>query len=326
MKFHLPEQPTWKIKDSSKLDTFERCNRQFFFQYVLGWRLAQPNHDLYFGESWHIAREQQLIHGYENYLGAYEAFEEHYRKEFPIETDDLYRPKDPFAVLCALEKFANERSRDLIDNKLILTETSGTVPISSDGRILYYRMDSVLKNIETNRYFSWDHKSRKGNFGRQWADAFQLSIQNGTYTHCMYCMYPIEEVLGVEFCGTSFTYLSRGSAQRPAGYHIDFMRVPAFKPPDQMNAWLWTVNDLYSNLEREMDRLMSCEDGDAVMMAFPMNDTSCTEYWGCVYHDYCISWGNPLQRCDEPPLGFKLEFWDPSEKPTTHKKDLEWTT
>lgn len=60
------------------------------------------------------------------------------------------------------------------------------------------------------------------------------------------------------------------------------------------------------------------------MMAFPMNDTSCTDFFGCPYHDYCMSWQNPLQRCGEPPLGFREEFWDPSAMETTHKKDLEW--
>jgi hypothetical protein len=296
----------------------------FFFEYILGWRTDTPQHDLHFGQCWHLAREYQLIHGYDTFYEAFELFEREYRKEFDEETDELYRPKDAFAVLVALEKFAAERKSDLVENELLLTETSGTVPINARGRVLYYRMDSVLRNHETGKIFSWDHKSKKGSFNRQWADKFQLSIQNGTYTHCMYCMYPIDQVLGVEFCGTSFEYLKRASSARSAGYHVNFLRVPSFKPPDQMNAWLWTVNELYSEYERELDRLMHCKESDPVMMAFPMNDTSCTNFWGCKYHDYCISWQNPLQRCDEPPLGFREEHWDPSAMETTHKKDLEW--
>jgi hypothetical protein len=325
MTFPLKEKPTWNIKDSSKLETFERCNRKFFYEYVLGWRLDNPAHDLYFGQCWHLAREYQLLYGYDKILEAYDLFETEYRKEFPPETDELYRPKDPFAVLTALTKFDRDRSRDLEDNELLLTETSGTVPISSKGKKLYYRMDSILRSRETGKVFSWDHKSKKGSFNRQWSEKFQLSIQNGTYTHCMYCMYPIEEVLGVEFCGTAFEYLSRGSKARPAGYHINFLRVPAFKPPDQMNSWLWTVNDLYDEIDREMDRLFHCREEDPVMMAFRMNDTTCTEFFGCPYHDFCMSWQNPLQRCEQPPLGYREEHWDPSAMETTNKKDLEWT-
>jgi hypothetical protein len=317
-------KPTWSIVDSSKLDCFQRCRRMFFYQYILGWRPDLPNHDLWFGEAWHKAREFQLLNGYSRYLEAYEVFEDYYRKEFPEETDELYMPKTPMAALTALEKFAYERERDLIDNEVLLTETSGTVPIDPQGRVLHYRMDSILRRREDYRIFSWDHKSKKKTFNRQWSETFQLSIQNGTYTHCMYCMYPIDEVLGVEFCGTAFDYLVRGSRLRPQGYNIEFLRVPAFKPPDQMNAWLWTVNNLYDELEYEMERLANCRESDKILMAFPMNDTSCSDFFGCAYHDYCISWQNPLQRAHEPPLGFKEEHWNPAEMETRNKRNLKW--
>ena len=319
----MKEHPTWQIIDSSKLDTFQRCRRMFFFEYILGWRLDAPQHDLYFGECWHMAREYQLLHGYDKVFEAYDVFEKHYRKEFPPDTDELYCPKDPFAVLVALEKFNSERASDLEENEVLFTETSGTVVIDQSGRKLHYRMDSVMRRKEDGKIFSWDHKSKKKAFNRQWSDKFQLSLQNGTYTHCLYCMYPIEQVLGIEFCGTAFEHLKRRSKARDAGYHINFLRVPSFKPPDQMNVWLWTVNDLYDELEHEMNRLAECSEDDSVMMAFPMNDTSCTDFWGCKYHDYCISWQNPLQRSHQPPLGFREEFWDPSAMETTYKKDLD---
>lgn len=324
MTFPLQSHPTWSIIDSSKLDTFQECKRKFFYEYILGWRPDIPPHDLHFGQAWHEAREYQLIHGYDKVEEAHQAFLTYYRTEFPPNTDFLFVPKTPEAVQVALQKFADERMDDLSLNELLLTETSGTVPINHNGDKLHYRIDSILRN-SSGQIFSWDHKSKKNAFNRQWADKFQLSIQNGTYTHCLYCLYDIPDVLGIEFCGTSFEYLKRGSKARAQGYHINFQRVPSFKPPDQMNAWLWTVNDLYSDLMREMDRLHHCSVNDQVMMAFPMVTTSCTNYFGCRYHDYCISWQNPLRRCEEPPLGFKLEYWNPSEMETTNKRDLEWT-
>jgi len=320
--YPIAEHPTWAIRDSSKLDVYLECPRKYFFEHILGWRIDKPAHDLYFGESWHKAREHQLIHGYGDVKGAYLAFIKHYRKEFDQETDELYQPKDPMAVGEALLKFANERGSDLVENELIQTETSGSVPVDED-RILYYRMDSVLRRKEDGKVFSWDHKSAK-KFSRQWSEKFYLSIQNGTYTHCLYCMYPIEDVIGVEFCGTCFEFLKRGSANRGPGYHINFQRVPAFKSPDQMNVWLWNVNQYLDDIDRDENRLSHCKEGDQVLMAFQQNPTSCTNYWGCVYHDYCMSWSNPLQRCDQPPLGFKIEFWDPSTMETTNKMNLEW--
>lgn len=314
--------PTWAIRDSSKLSDFCECPRKYFFTHILGWQLDQPKHDLYFGESWHKAREYQLIHGYSDIQGAHNAFLEYYRLEFDEESDEMYRPKDPNAVLLALMRYNEEWQSDLTENKVLLTETSGSVPVD-DHRVLYYRMDSVMERREDSKIFSWDHKSTK-KFNRQWNEQFYLSIQNGTYTHCMYCMYPIEQVLGVEFCGTSFEYLKRASKERSVGYHVNFQRVPAFKTPDQMNVWLWLVNDKLDDIDRETDRLMHCKEGDAVLMAFPMNPKFCTNYWGCPFHDYCISWPNPLQKCGEPPLGFRVKFWNPMEIETTNKMNLEW--
>lgn len=319
----LKERKEWNIRDSSKLTDYITCPRMYFYTHILGWRLDKPNHDLHFGECWHRAREHQLLHGYDDIQGAYNAFITHYRTEFDVETDEMFLPKDPANVLHALMKFADERSNDLLDNELLYTEISGTVPIA-ENRFLHYRMDSVLRNKENNKIFSWDHKSTKKAFWSTWADQFHLGIQNGTYTHCLYCMYPAEKVIGIEFCGTCFVHLKRKSKLRDAGYHVEFQRVPAFRSQDQMNVWLWTVNSICDDLDKDMERLSYCTKNDKVLMAFPMNPTNCTKYRGCVFHDYCLSLGNPLQRCDEPPLGFKVEFWDPSSIETTNKKDLEW--
>lgn len=320
----LKPHPTWTIVDSSKLSTFSDCNRRYFYEYILGWRPDRPEHALHFGNAWHLAREHQLLHGYEDVQGAYFKFLDFYRERFPESTDDMFRPKDPTAVMLALTKFADERKNDLVENNLLYTEISGTVPIDHK-RVLHYRMDSVLENSD-GKIFSWDHKSatEKSMNYPWWANNFFLSFQNGTYTHCLYCMYPIEKVLGVEFCGTSFHYLPKGGRARAQGYHIGFKRVPAWKTPNQMNAWLWTVNDLYDKLEIEMDKLSRCTDSDDILMAFAMNPNSCSKYFGCPYHDYCMSWDNPLRQCYEPPLGFKEEFWNPAEIETTNKKNLEW--
>jgi len=319
----IEPNPAWEVLDSSKLSDYLTCPRKFFYTHVLGWRPDTSAHDLYFGECWHIAREYMLLNGYEDISGAYSAFISKYREMFDVETDDLYRPKDPVAVAMAIRQFADEKPRDLIDNEVLFTEISGTVPIDFKGRRLHYRMDSVLRRKEDGKIFSWDHKSTK-RFSTTWSNQFFLSIQNGTYTHCLYCLHPINQVLGIEFCGTCFEYLKRGSKARDAGYHITLQRVPAFKTPDQMNAWLWTVNNLYDDVTRDFDRLSNCTEDDAVLMAFQMNPESCGKYWGCIFHDFCISWPNPLQRAAEPPLGFREEFWDPRNMKTTNKMDLEW--
>jgi hypothetical protein len=290
-----------------------------------------PAQDLHFGEAYHKAREHQLLHGYDDVAGAFEAFNNCYRLYFTPEDDALYLPKTPTAVLNALIKFRDEKYADLVDNEVVtldgvkMTEISGTVPVD-EKRVLHYRMDNIMRRLSDDMFFSWDHKTTTENYilGRQWADQFYLSLQNGTYTHCLYCMFPIDKVLGIEFCGSGFTHLSRGSANRPAGYYVTLRRVPAFKTPEQMNAWLWTVNNLLDEIERDMDALFHCKEDDSVLMSFPMNGTSCTDYLGCMFNDYCLSWPNPLRSCYEPPLGFKTEFWNPEEKKASVIKPLKW--
>jgi hypothetical protein len=328
----IPEHPSWKILDSTKLDTYDRCPRLFFYQYLLGWKLDQPAHDLHFGESWHMAREYQLINGYSEIDGAFQSFIQHYRLEFPEESDALCRPKNPEGVRHALANFAVSYSRDLMDNELLrnpetnepFTEISGTVPIS-DTRFLHFRMDSILRNLQSGKIFSWDHKSSSTYIKYDmWDMQFPLSIQNGTYTHCLYCLFPIDKVLGVEFCGCGFEYLSRGSAQRPPGCYSILKRYPAYKTPQQMNVWLWEVNNLWEQIENDLDRLSQCNDSDSVLQCFPRRPSSCTKYRGCEFHPYCISWDNPLRRCQEPPIGFKQEFWNPAEKDSRNKMQLSW--
>ena len=91
-----------------------------------------------------------------------------------------------------------------------------------------------------------------------------------------------------------------------------------------MHQWLWTVNDIWSDLEYELERLADCSAGDAILAAFPIDPTSCTKYRGCPYHDFCINWANPLQQLGQVPLGYKVDFWDPLEKESKHRMELEW--
>ena len=121
---------------------------------------------------------------------------------------------------------------------------------------------------------------------------------------------------GVEVNGAAFRALKSGPK-------VEFERVACWWTPAQMHQWLWTVNDIWSDLEYELERLSGCSDSDPILAAFPIDPTSCTKYRGCPYHDFCLAWANPLQRCDEPPMGYEVQFWNPHDRPKTHILDVK---
>jgi hypothetical protein len=131
-----------------------------------------------------------------------------------------------------------------------------------------------------------------------------LDVQPGTYTHALYCLYPAEQVWGVEINALFFKKTM-----------LEFMRIPVRKTQAVMQVWLNIVSDAISRYMRSLDDLMYQEtESDDTMKSFPLNPRSCTKYYGCAYHDFCLSWPNPLQRIYELPQGFRIEHWDPRNK------------
>ncbi len=103
----LTLDPTWNLQDSSKIQEYITCPRSYFFRYVLGWQLAQPNIHLEFGVAIHKAMEvfsldsqincTTICKSYNelNYLDAVIEFGSHYRKFFPSDMDLVNSPKNP---------------------------------------------------------------------------------------------------------------------------------------------------------------------------------------------------------------------------------------
>ena len=257
-----------------------------------------------------MAMEHLLINGYspDSLADAYDKLLKCYREEFPEETDELYSPKTPSRAMTALLEYADKYRHDLDELEVLYTEISGSVPIGKD-LVMYFKTDSILKG--KRGYKSFEHKTKGGSLTSLWGLQWLLSIQVGTYSHVLYCLYPEDEVDGVTINGAGFLKTK-----------FDLQRFPVRKTRTQMQVYLDTVAYWHSQIKSEMGILSYCKDSDDVLNAFPLNPASCDRYFGCPFLDYCQAWANPLRECDEPPMGFKVEFWDPRKKPATHKMDL----
>jgi len=168
-------------------------------------------------------------------------------------------------------------------------------------------MDSILER-EDGMIQSMEHKTGS-TLSRQWEDQWSLAMQTGVYNHVLYCLYPREKVWGIEINGTFFQKKEN-----------KFKRVPSRRSIEMMNTWYWNTIQLMDSLEREHEKLNECKEGDNVMKAFPQNTTNCTKYFGCKYHDFCMSWANPLQHIYEVPFGMKIEYWNPADEESSAKK------
>lgn len=297
---------SWAIKDATKLNSYMECPRAYFYEYILGWRSEEPNIHLEFGKAWHYAMEYLLLHGYDNLsiINAYGLFLHHYRKFFSDVMDITNAPKDPGNAMKALVQYTQEYKND--KDVPIYTEIAGTVPLT-EKHLLHFRMDSILRR-EDGMVQSREHKTGS-TLGRVWEDQWSLAMQTGVYNHVLYCLYPREEVWGVEINGVFFQKKEN-----------KFKRIPSRRTTKMMNVWFWNTINLMDDLQRDHERLEECRVEDNVMKAFPQNTTNCTKYFGCRYHDFCRSWENPLQHVYDVPFGFKIEYWNPADEESTAKK------
>ncbi len=297
----IKEHPTWAIIDSSKLQEYQACPRKFFFRYILGWDLEITSHHLVFGESWHQAMEHILIHGYvpEVLVQAANIAEVYYRQHFSASSDGERGAKVPGNIPISLAYYAQNYAFDKFE--VLYTEIRGVVPVSED-RVLYFRMDSIMRDpMHQNLIISLEHKTagRKDAFSK-----YTTNIQSGTYNHVLYSSFEKGEVYGVIINGVVF-YIKNDPLM---------MRLPARRNEDSMAEWLWSVNQLMDRLDWDMEELNESSEDEQVMCAFAKNTEFCHQYGECKYYDFCHVWSNPIQYIGQPPFGFKEVWWDPSER------------
>ena len=299
----IKPHPTHSMYDSSKIQEFLSCPRKYFYRYILGWEIDQPNVHLVFGEGWHRAMEVLLHEGYttEAIQHAFEKFNNHYREHFTQIEDASNFPKSPESVVPALVDYITKYADDLTKYEVMYTEIAGTVPVS-DSRVLHFRLDSVLKGDKG--IFSREHKTGS-RLGATWTGQWDIKVQMGTYLHVLYSMYNPDEVVGLEINGVIF-YKSRSN---------EYIRYNVRTSGNMMKAWLWEVNHFLDMRDWNLQELEASKVSDDVMAAFPRNPESCTKYMRlCKFHDFCTAWANPLQRCDQCPFDFKVEYWNPAER------------
>jgi hypothetical protein len=317
----IPQHETLNIIDSSKINDFIKCRRYFMYRYLFGWQPMTSSNHLIFGSAWHLAMEHLLTHDYssKSLNEAYQLFLAEYRKTFAADTDEMFEPKTPDNAFVVLVKYAEKFKHDLELFNVLYTEIAGSVTIGENAQV-HFRLDSIIQDKKTGKISSLEHKTGSSTYN--WLEQWMLSIQIGTYTHVLNCLFPDRPIEAV-FMNCSI--FGRGkkawaelnqtmqTTQKTIPY--DFIREPIKKTRDQMQVWLETINYYYDEIQLEK-KLIFDENAEheQTLKCFPLNPLSCLSYGRiCEYRDFCTAWANPLKRFnpDEPPLGFRTEFWNP---------------
>ena len=288
------------IIDSSKIQTYQTCPRQFMFEHILGWRFDRSRHDLIFGQAWHLAMEQMLKDyaedkKYKKVEAAYAKFEELYRKYYTTETDMDLAPKNPGTALAMLHEYARTYSYDNFG--VVHTEASGLTPISNE-RFVSFRLDAVIDLGKDKGLAILEHKTTKylsSTWQEQWPNKFQINL----YSHA----------LEVQFNEPVYGIIVNGAVFRKSGG--EFIRAVMRKSPDMKEFWIGQFNAWFDMIEADLERMQDSIN-KPTLEAFPLNGESCTKYnRACPYIDFCRVWANPLHHCEETPIGFIKEYWDP---------------
>tara|TARA_R100000008_G_scaffold18753_1_gene9567 strand:+ start:216 stop:1172 length:957 start_codon:yes stop_codon:yes gene_type:complete len=311
----MQEHETWQVLDATKIQTYMRCPRKFFYNYVLGWKSEIPSNHLVFGSAWHMAMEVLLDKGYtaESCAEGYKIAENHIREFFPPEWDNGNAPKTPANIFRSLPMYCKTYQED--DFKVEHIEVAGSVAIGP-GKLLHFKTDAICK--DHRGIFSLEHKTGS-RFSNSWGAQWRQKMQIGVYSHVLYCMYPENEVYGVIINGTFFANepKRKKDGELYAGARdTEFRRVPCRRTLQAMEAWLVETEEIYDRIQNDYNRLSEATEDESILKAFPRNTESCSDYGQCPFLDYCSVWNNPLQHCGEPPVGMEVDHWDPRKADT----------
>lgn len=291
----------YQTLDSTKLQSYAACPRQYFLEYVLGWRLDKASNHLVFGRSWHSALEYLYQNGLslDNIPAAYERFIQEYRKDWPESTDSWFGGKTPEAVLIGLVEYVEQNAEDLYKYEILATEVTDILPLN-DLDSITVKLDAVMRDKATEKIVIMEHKTGSSS-GAWWARQWHLSLQIGAYIAACNHFYN-QEATPCIVDGTFFLKTKR-----------TFQREIISKSETTMKNWAYTVLSLIKRIENDFAQLPFDHPNNDIQISFHQNPTACSNYGGCQFMDICTCVGNPisLAQSGQPPIGYKKFWWNP---------------
>lgn len=320
--------------DNTILSAFRTCPRLFYLRHQRNWVPDVKSTALIFGgawhsamdvvwSSWHLFRNGPISADTRNAIArdAYLAFVAHWvdsglkhPDELTIDDLDELTPRTPGIALEMINAYIEKRERLFSDPsfELISVEQAFSVPLDPDpANPLRYvgRLDKIARY--QNRTWIFEHKTtssyRKSPtvpFRSDFLDSFSPNSQLDGYVFALRLMH-----------GNDAAGIQVDAALVHREVHDGFVIIPVDRHTHMTDAFIWNVRYWVDAIEDNRAALASRPNPelDPYLVAFPQNTAACGNYGGCAYRDICCTVANPAQL-KEPPLGYRVEVWDPLEK------------
>ncbi len=355
--FPIPQDKTWYILDSTKIQEFMECARKYMFARLLGWQPIAPNLHLTYGSAHHDSMEYLLVNGIkeESLKGAIDVFLKTYYEKFteivnpdgrPIPSKFmlilLNTPEKPLSLTeyyNACLKYYTAYYKEYKD-KVGRPKTPGDAILALTYYIIHYSHESEDREVlhtEVSGTVPIDDKRvlhfridaiMKDALGIFVQEHKTLSRKDNKWLNKWHLKIQIGTYLHAlhmlfpegQIKGLEVNGMCLYQSETSEHGKQEVVRVPVNKSKELMAAWLWNVRHWYDLIEWNMERLKEASPDDDILSCFPMNTENCDKYFGCMFEPYCRLWPNPLKHSMEPPPGFKVEWWNPADREEIAKK------
>jgi hypothetical protein len=309
--------------DNSMLSSFKECPRKFYLRHVRGWTRSGISMPLTFGLSWHNAMDTLWLNygkvsDKELIERAFQSFIETWTSEgLPhpdqMTIDDITRfePRTPYIAKEMLHAYLNAR-RPTFNNpsfRLEHIEQPFAVPLypATSSNIWYIgRLDKVF-NLNGQRVIG-EHKTTT-----------EYKKDGGFKTSYLEGWSPAAQIEGYLYAGNLYfdggvRYVWVDAALVHKKEHGFFKFIPIAVNFAAVDGWLWEVREWVSQVSLEKEKLTDATlTNGSQLQCFRRNTDSCVGKYGpCSYLEVCRSITNP-QLQEQPPEGYKVEFWQPFE-------------
>ena len=350
--YPIPQDETWWVLDSTKIQEFQECPRSFMFKRLFGWAPVAENLHLTAGSAFHDGMEYLLVNGIkkESLQGAiditlktyYEKLTKIVNTERPIPSEFMIKLLESMklddsvtldAFYTASLKYYQTYYKQFKD-KVNRPKSPGDLILAYAHYILNYAQESSTREVlhtEVSGTVPIDEKRvlhfridaiLKDELGIFVQEHKTLSrIDNkwidkwNTKTQIGTYLHALHMLFPEgQIKGLEVNGMCLYKDETPSHPKQQVVRIPINKSKELMAVWLWNTRHWCDLIDWNMERLKEAKATDDILSCFPMNGESCDKYFGCMFQAYCNLWPNPLKHAMEPPPGFKVDWWNPADR------------